>query len=110
MNIQGQEAEEGNRGSATCAQLQEWEEPGARSALPLPQKARCRIQGDGSAWLHSPQVAIAACLPTNSISRSPQLGGTALFAPAHVRRTHRDRELSRAWGPLTTWVYPSFLV
>lgn len=37
--------------------------------------ARCRIQGDGSAWLHSPQVAIAASLPMSSFSWSPQPGG-----------------------------------
>lgn len=32
-----------------------------------------------------------------------------MFAPACVRRTHRDRTFLGAWGPLTTWVLPSCL-
>lgn len=57
-----------------------WPAPGRGRAKVGPSAARanawCRIQGDGSAWLHSPQVAIAASLSLNeSFSWSPQLGG-----------------------------------
>lgn len=62
--------------------------------------AWCRIQGDGSAWLHSPQVAIAASLPMSSSSWSPQLGGTSLFAPARARRRLTGQRTF--WGPGST--------
>lgn len=68
------------------------------------QKVRSRVQGDGSAWLHSPQVAIAACLLAASAGASTSREVIAHSCPCE-EETDTQRTFSGP-GPLTTWVLP----
>lgn len=110
MSSRGRKAGEGSRGQSQCL-------PGRRPAGAEPRvgpsaaraNAWCRIQGDGSAWLHSPQVAIAASLSL-SMRASPGAlsweGGTSLFAPARSRRRLTGQRTFPARGLHAKWVHP----
>ena len=112
MSSRGREAAEGGCGgkrrSAPAPPQRGQSQVGPAAAR---ANARCRIQGDGCAWLHSPQVAIAASLSLSlsisSFSWSPQLGGRDVIVRSCPCEEETDRtENFPSPGRHTKWVHP----